>query len=107
MPILREKEIMTPEQADTPAKRIYFTLQLMYTSRDARTHHDNYFSLTREFVDAVPSAWPHVESIGKNIITGSMYKALKCAKALVAYEKDLLDHAERSQDLRRDRKTNR
>ncbi len=35
-PILREKDIVTPEQADTPAKRIYLAVQLMYTSRDPR-----------------------------------------------------------------------
>ncbi|HEY5278518.1 MAG TPA: flagellar biosynthesis repressor FlbT, partial [Pseudolabrys sp.] len=29
--ILREKEIMTPELANTPAKRIYLALQIMYT----------------------------------------------------------------------------
>ena len=106
VPILREKEIMTAEQADTPAKRIYFAVQLMYTARDPRVHHDDYFKLTREFVEAVPSAWPHVEAIGNNIITGSMYKALKCAKALMAYEKDLLDHASRSPGLRQDSKAN-
>ena len=106
-PILREKEIMTPEAADTPAKRIYLALQIMYTSRDPRTHHDTYFTLTRELVEAVPSAWPYIEAIGNHIITGSMYKALKAAKALIAYEKDLLEHASRSQDLRRGRETHR
>ena len=30
-PILREKDIMTAERADTPAKRIYLAVQLMYT----------------------------------------------------------------------------
>ena len=106
-PILREKEIMTAEAADTPAKRIYLALQIMYTSRDPRAHHDTYFALTRELVEAVPSAWPYIEAIGNHIITGSMYKALKAAKALIAYEKDLLEHASRSQDLRRGRETHR
>ncbi|MFL4980399.1 MAG: flagellar biosynthesis repressor FlbT, partial [Xanthobacteraceae bacterium] len=31
-PILRQKDIMTVDQADTPAKRIYLAVQLMYTS---------------------------------------------------------------------------
>jgi flagellar protein FlbT len=79
----------------------------MYTSRDPRTHHDTYFTLTRELVEAVPSAWPHIEAIGNQIITGSMYKALKAAKVLIAYEKDLLEHASRSQNLRRGREANR
>ena len=39
MPILREKDILTAATADTPAKRIYLAVQLMYTSRDPRTHH--------------------------------------------------------------------
>jgi flagellar protein FlbT len=58
-------------------------------------------------VEAVPSAWPHIEAIGNQIITGSMYKALKAAKVLIAYEKDLLEHASRSQNLRRGREANR
>ena len=29
-PILREKDILTSETADTPAKRIYLAVQLMY-----------------------------------------------------------------------------
>ncbi len=105
--ILREKEIMTPALANTPAKRIYLALQIMYTSRDPRTHHDTYFTLTRELVEAVPSAWPYIEEIGNHIITGSMYKALKSAKALIAYEKDVLENASRSQNLRRGSETNR
>ena len=33
VPILREKAIMTPDRADTPAKRVYLAVQLMYTSK--------------------------------------------------------------------------
>ena len=107
VPILREKDIMTPELADTPAKRIYLALQIMYTSRDPRPHHDTYFTLTRELVEAVPSAWPYIEDIGNHIITGAMYKALKSAKALISYEKDLLDHASRGESVRHDREADR
>ena len=57
-PILREKDIMTPDRADTPAKRIYLAVQLMYTSRDPRTHHEVYFTLMRDIVQAAPSTWP-------------------------------------------------
>jgi flagellar protein FlbT len=106
-PILREKEIMTLEQADTPAKRIYLAVQIIYTSRDPRPHHETYFALTRELVQAVPSAWPHIEAISSHIMAGAMYQALKSAKTLIAYEKELLDHASRSQDLRRDSQANR
>jgi flagellar protein FlbT len=107
VPILREKDIMLPAQADTPAKRIYLAVQLMYTSRDPRNQHETYFTLMRELVQAAPSAWPHVSAISNHIMAGEMYKALKSAKALIAYEKELLDHAKRSADIRRDRHKDR
>ncbi len=106
-PILREKDIMTPAQADTPAKRIYLCVQLMYTSRDASLQHGTYFALMRDLVQAAPSSWPHMQEIGNYIITGQMYKALKSAKALIAYEKELLDHATSNTRLRRSRESDR
>ena len=92
-PILREKDIMTPDRADTPAKRIYLAVQLMYTSRDPRTHHEVYFTLMRDIVQAAPSTWPYVESINNRILTGELYKALKEAKTLVQYEQELVENA--------------
>jgi len=105
--ILREKDIMTAEQANSPAKRIYLVVQLMYTSRDPISHHETYFTLMRELVQAVPSTWPHIEAVSNHIMAGEMYKALKCAKALIAYEKELLEHAAPSTSLRHDSKTDR
>jgi len=99
-PILREKDIMTADRADTPAKRIYLTVQLMYTSRDPQAHHDLYFALVRDIVQAAPSTWPHIESINNRILTGQVYKALKDAKKLIAYERKLLDHATTSRNIR-------
>jgi flagellar protein FlbT len=106
-PILREKDIMTPEQADTPAKCIYLVVQLMYTSRDPGAHHGTYFSLMRDLVQAAPSAWSHVMTVSNHIMAGDMYKALKSAKVLIAYEQELLDHASRGGSLRRDRAKDR
>ena len=105
--ILREKDIMLPAQADTPAKRIYLAVQLMYTSADPRNHHEAYFTLMRELVQAAPSAWPHMSAISNHIMAGEMYKALKSAKELIAYEKELLDHATRGANVRRNRQKDR
>jgi flagellar protein FlbT len=106
-PILREKDIMLPAQADTPAKRIYLAVQLMYTSPDPRNHHEAYFTLMRELVQAAPSAWPHMSAVSNHIMAGEMYKALKSAKGLIAYEKELLDHATRGPNIRRNRQKDR
>ena len=90
---------MTPELADSPAKRIYLAIQLMYTSRDPRTHHDIYFALIRDIIQAAPTIWPYIESINNRILTGEMYKALKEAKQLIVYEQKLIDDAKRSAGL--------
>ncbi len=107
MPILREKDILTPELADTPAKRIYLAVQLMYTSRDPRSHHEVYFALVRDILEAAPSMWPYIESINNLILTGEMYKALKQAKKLIAYEQELLSNAKRRAGLRHGGEANR
>ena len=99
-PILREKDIMTESRADTPAKQIYFAVQLMYISKDPTTYHELYFRLVRDITQAAPSMWPLIESINNQILTGNLYKALKETKKLIAYEKELLDHAHRNQSLR-------
>jgi flagellar protein FlbT len=106
-PILREKDIMTAKAADTPAKRVYLAVQLMYTSHDASLHHETYFSLVRDLIRAAPSTTPHVNKINDHILTGEMYKALKDAKSLIAYEQELLGHATRNENLQSGRKANR
>src|SRR5580698_9389610 len=94
IPILREKDILTPATADTPAKLVYLAVQLMYISPDPRANHGTYFNLVRDIVTAVPSAWPIIEEINNNILSGNMYQALKEARKLVAYEKQLSDYSE-------------
>jgi flagellar biosynthesis repressor protein FlbT len=100
IPILREKDILTPDIADTPAKLIYLAVQLMYISPDARASHGTYFNLIRDMVTAVPSAWPIIEAINNQILNGDLYQALKECKKLVAYEKKLLDQIEELQGKR-------
>jgi flagellar protein FlbT len=99
-PILREKDIMTPERADSPAKRIYLAVQLMYIARDPREHHEIYFALVRDILTAAPSVLRYVENINNLILTGHMYKALKEARKLINYEQELLQHATRGECLR-------
>ena len=105
-PILRERDIMTPERADSPAKRIYLAVQLMYTSRDPRAHHEIYFSLVKQIVQAAPSTWGYIEGINNQILTGNLYKALKEAKKLIAYEEGLLENAKRGTNVQKRSKTN-
>lgn len=92
-PILREKDILTPETADTPAKRVYLAVQLMYLEDDIETFRQSYFELVGDLVQAAPSMTALLDQISNGILTGSVYKALRVAKKLIAYEQDILANA--------------
>ncbi len=94
-PILREKDILTPATADSPAKKIYLALQLMYLAQDTAHQDDVYFQLVRDFLQAAPSALPHMSEINNRILSGDLYKALKAAKKLIIYEAGLIEDAKR------------
>ncbi len=95
-PILREKDILTPETADTPARRVYLAVQMMYLTGDQASHHDAYFALVKDIITAAPSTLPYIERINNQILTSSLYKALREARRLIAYEGELLGNAQRS-----------
>jgi flagellar protein FlbT len=98
IPILREKDILTPETADTPAKLIYLAVQLMYLAPEPQINHGTYFSLLRDIITTMPDAWPIIEGINNDILNGDLYKALKEVKKLIAYEKKLADTGDSTAD---------
>ncbi len=88
-PILREKDIMNTDSANTPAKRIYLAVQLMYLSREIGKFQDDYFQLVQDIIQAAPSTIPFVTKISNNILADQLYKALKEARALIEHEKKI------------------
>ena len=60
-PILREKDILTPETANTPVKRIYLCVQMMYLENDIPAYQDLYFGFIGELIQAVPSFREQIE----------------------------------------------
>ncbi|WDR03765.1 flagellar biosynthesis repressor FlbT [Devosia algicola] len=94
-PILREKDILTSTTADTPAKRVYLAVQLMYIDNDSKKLREQYFELINEIVRAAPSSLAIVDAVNNDILTGDLYKALKSAKKLIQFEQDLIENAAR------------
>lgn len=92
-PILREKDVITPSEANSPARRIYLALQLMYISRDPETLRREYETLAREFVEAAPSSAPIIDTINTLVTDGEYYRAIKQARELVLFEERLIGHA--------------
>jgi flagellar protein FlbT len=89
-PILREKDVMKEEDADSPCRKIYFLIQCMYLARAPRIYFEKYFGMVREIQDAAPSTTFFFLKINETILEGSYYKALKEARELLKHEEELI-----------------
>lgn len=89
-PILREKDVLHEEDANTPCKAIYFLIQCMYLSATPKELHKQYFKLIMDIQRASPSTSTYFMKINDAIIDGSYYKAMKTAKQLIEHEQEIL-----------------
>ena len=81
---------MREEEADTPCKKIYFIVQLMYLSHDPQKMHKLFFDQVRDIQSAAPSTTFFFAKIGEYLMSDEYYKALKEARHLMEHEKELL-----------------
>jgi flagellar biosynthesis repressor protein FlbT len=92
VPILREKDILSEKKADTPCKKIYFVIQLMYVDgKNLAELHALYWKLVSDVVKAAPSMTPLIEQISEQILHKIYYQALKKSKELIEYEQEVIN----------------
>jgi flagellar biosynthesis repressor protein FlbT len=89
-PILREKDILTATTANTPVKRIYLCVQMMYLEDDIPKYQDLYMDFVRDVLEAMPSSRIEIEAASNEILSGSLYKALREIRKLMKREGALL-----------------
>jgi flagellar protein FlbT len=89
-PILREKDILTAETANTPVKRLYLCIQMMYLEDDIPKYQDLYMGFVKDLLEAVPSFRESIETASKLILSGSLYNSLKEVRRLIKREEELL-----------------
>ena len=93
VPILREKDILNETEANTPGRRIYFAIQLMYIDDENMVvHHNSYWELVKDFVSAAPSQLAVIDEMSEDILQRRYYKALKLCRKLIDYEEGILKH---------------
>jgi flagellar biosynthesis repressor protein FlbT len=91
VPILRQKDIMNEAAADSPARRIYFVIQMMYIDEDnLLAYHNSYWKLVQEVVQAAPSMTGLINAISEHILNRRYYQALKSSRQLISYEQEVI-----------------
>jgi flagellar biosynthesis repressor protein FlbT len=97
VPILRQKDIMTLTSADTPCKKIYFAIQLMYVDgKNLKEHLETFWELVKDVAEAAPSKKPLLQKISEHILNNRHYQALKRTKELIEYEKEVVNRVRSS-----------
>ena len=92
VPILRQKYILSEKDADSPCRRIYFVIQLMYIDGDnLKNYHKMYWDLVRNLVEVAPGVLDLIDQISEHILSTDYYQALNLAKKLINYEKEAIN----------------
>jgi flagellar biosynthesis repressor protein FlbT len=94
VPLLRSREVMNEAKADTPCKKVYFVIQLMYVdSPNLVQHQKMYWQIAKEVIEAAPSMAPFFSTMSELVYEGKYYQALKEAKNLIEYENEVINNA--------------
>jgi flagellar biosynthesis repressor protein FlbT len=93
VPVLREKDIMGLADANSPCRRIYFAIQLMYVDeKNIEEHRVTYWQLVRDVARAAPSTVGLIDQISEQILHNRYYQALKLTNQLIDYEQGVINH---------------
>jgi flagellar biosynthesis repressor protein FlbT len=93
-PILRERDILMPEKADTPVGQLYVCVQMMYLEKNRAKYQDVFLEFVDVLLTAVPQFRDRIECVSKHVLEESYYKALKELRKLRAEEGELLKHVQ-------------
>ena len=91
--ILREKEVLLREDAQTPASRVYFELQgayIMVAPEEREECLKNFNVRLNEFIAACPNAMDIALKVRDHVEHDRIYKGLKEAQNLIKYESGVL-----------------
>ncbi|MGE0408015.1 MAG: flagellar biosynthesis repressor FlbT [Amphiplicatus sp.] len=93
--VLRERDILQPDEADTPAKRVYLPIMMMYLDPAAEAaYRRDYEARMTEFTQALstPDALRVCAELAAHVANGEHYKALGLCRSLIDFETSRLAH---------------
>jgi len=91
--LLRGRDVMQEHEATTPARRLYFTLMLMYIDPDNRSAHaERFAAFLGDYLAATTLATTRakLERIGNLALADEFYAGLKLCRELIVTEDGLL-----------------
>ncbi|BCW88131.1 flagellum biosynthesis repressor protein FlbT [Alphaproteobacteria bacterium SO-S41] len=101
--ILREKDILQPADAQTPLRRVYFPIQMMYLESSSGgenidAYYDTFADRMADFMGVIsnPDVMAACVAISRDVLGGHYYRALMTCRRLFDYEQERLNYAPES-----------
>ena len=94
--VLRGKDVLTAEEVDTPVKRIYFAVQMLYIDPDSKEDYQREFHERLSEVIAITGSEEIRQilyMIQAYVEVGAYYNALSALRRVLEYEERLLNYA--------------
>jgi flagellar protein FlbT len=91
--VLREKDIMQPEEVVTPARHIYFPVMMMYLEQEVTDPlYKEFVERMTQFMTVVTNREVLAECVGisRDVMAKEFYKALGRCRKLMAWEEERL-----------------
>ena len=95
--IMRGREIMSPDEATTPARRLYSATMMAYIDDDGQnTHQDRIVTLLSDLMAAFEAEDAKLVCIrfANRVATADLYRALADCRELIGYETEALARLE-------------
>ncbi len=97
--ILRERDVLRAEEINTPLRRIYFPIQMMYLemasgAANVDAYYAEFHTRMAEFVDVISNAETikACAGISRDVLAGQYYRALTACRKLFDYEQERLNY---------------
>lgn len=97
--ILRARDVMKPEEANTPARRLYYMCMLAYIDEPRRQQHqDNLVPLLADLVEAFQTLeiTQICAGFAQLVATQDFYRALAECRKIIVYEAEAFDRLDQA-----------
>ena len=85
-PILRARDVLTPEQVVNAVEKLYRCVQQMYLEEDTEKYQGSYLALAAQTISECPACYAELKIADQLIKRGQHYNALKSLKKLIRQE---------------------
>jgi len=95
--LLRERDVLQADEANTPVKRIYFTIMMMYLDGGLESHYyDQFTDLMTDFMCAVTTkgVLEKCHCILDDVHEQRFYSAMMTCTSLLPFEKERLEYVQ-------------